>query len=64
MIALSVAKLKMFLPDSEIFLLIKPKKEIFLLIKPKKKKKTFFVESLDQCQRLEVREKARTVFFF
>ena len=50
--ALSVAKLKMFSPESEIFLWIKPKKE----------KKTFFVESLDQCRRLEVREKARNVF--
>ena len=29
--------------------------------KPKKKKK-IFVESLDQCQRLEVCEKARNVF--
>ena len=37
MIALSVAKLKMF-------------------------KENFFVESLDQCRRLEVREKARNVF--
>ena len=52
MIALSVAKLKMFSPESDIFLLIKPKK-----------KKIFFVESLDQCRRLEVREKARNVFF-
>ena len=51
MLALRVAKLKMFLPESEIFLCIKPKK-----------KKNFFVESLDQCQRLEVREKARNVF--
>ena len=42
----------MFLPESEIF----------LWIKPKKKKETFFVESLDQCRRLEVREKARNVF--
>ena len=25
------------------------------------KKKTFFVESLDQCRRLELREKARNV---
>ena len=52
MIALSVAKLKMFSPGSEIF----------LWIKPKKKKKDFFVESLDQCRRLKVREKARNVF--
>ena len=41
MIALSVAKLKMFSPES---------------------KKNFFVESLDQYQHLEVREKARNVF--
>jgi len=47
MIALSLAKLKMFSPESEIF----------LSIKPKKKKKNFFVESLDQRRRLEVREK-------
>ena len=47
-IALSVAKLKMFL-------------QIFLN-KAKKRKKTFLRESLDQCQRLEVREKARNVF--
>ena len=52
MIALSVAKLKMFWPESEIF----------LSIRPKEKKKNFFVESLDQCGRLEVREKARNVF--
>jgi len=52
MIAWGVAKLKMFsLELSEIFLWIKPKKE-----------KKNFVESLDQCQRLEVREKARNVF--
>ena len=47
MIALSVAKLKIFSPESEIF----------LWIKPEKKKK--IVESLDQCRRLEEREKAR-----
>ena len=47
MIALSVAKLKMFSSQSEIFLWIKPKKK---------------VESLDQCERLEVCEKARNVF--
>ena len=46
---ISVAKLKM--PESEIFLCIKPKKET----------KNFFGESLDQCRRLEVREKARNV---
>ena len=45
MIALSVAKLKMFSPESEIF----------LCIKPKKKKK------MDQCRFLEVCEKARNV---
>ena len=53
MIALGVAKLKMFSLESEIF----------FGIKPKKKKKNFFVESLDQCRRLEVSEKARNVFF-
>ena len=53
MIGLSVTKLKMFSPESEIFLSIKPKKE---------KKLNFFVESLDQCRRLEVRKKARNVF--
>ena len=52
MIALSVAKLKMFSPESEIFLWINPKK------------KNFFVESLDQFRRLEVREKARNVFLW
>ena len=51
MIALSVAKLKMFSLESEIFLRIKPKK-----------KKKNFVESLDQRQHLEVCEKARNVF--
>ena len=50
-VALSVAiKLTIFSPESQIF----------LWIKPKKKKK--FVESLHQCQRLEVRGKARNVF--
>jgi len=48
MIALSVAKLKMFSLESELFLWIKPKK-----------KKGFFIESLDQCRRFKVREKAR-----
>ena len=52
MIALSVAELKMFSLESENF----------LSIKPKKGKKKLFVESLDQCRRLEVREKARNVF--
>jgi len=52
MIALSVAKLKMFSPESEIF----------LWIKPKKKNNFFCVESLDQCRRSEVREKARNGF--
>ena len=46
-----VAKLKMFSPESEIFLSIKPKN-----------KKKIFVESLDQCRRLEILEKARNVF--
>ena len=49
MIALSVAKPKMFSPESKIFLWIKPKKN-------------FFVERLDRCRRLKVREKARNVF--
>ena len=52
MIALSVAKLKMFSPESKIF----------VSIKPKNKKKNFFVESLDQCRRLEVPEKVRMFF--
>jgi len=39
-----------------------PESKIFLLIKLKKKKKPFFLESLDQCQSLKVREKARNVF--
>ena len=47
MIALSVAKLKMF--------------KYFSLNKAKKEKKNF-VESLDQRRRLEVHEKARNVF--
>ena len=46
---ISIAKLKMFLSESKIFLWIKPKK-----IKT--------VESLDQCWCLEVRKKARNVF--
>ena len=46
MIALSVAKLKMFFAG----------KRNFSLNKAKKEKKNFFVESLDQCRRLEVRE--------
>ena len=37
-------------------------KRNFSLNKAKKEKKNFFVESLDQCWRLEVREKARNVF--
>ena len=53
MIVLSVAKLKMFSPENEIFLWIKSKKE-----------KKLFLESLDQCPRLEVREMARTLMFF
>ena len=53
MIALSVGKLKIFSPESEIFSLKKAEKE----------KKPFFMESLDQCRRLKVREKARNVFY-
>ena len=34
----------------------------FSLNKAKKEKKNFFVESLDQFRRLEIREKARNVF--
>ena len=52
MTALGVAKLKMFSLESEIFFGKKPKK-----------KKNFLVESLDQCRHLEVREKAKNVFF-
>mgnify|MGYP000680592930 CR=1 FL=1 len=52
MIALCVAKLKMFSPESKIFPRLKPKK-----------KKNFFGESLDQYWRLEERKKARNVFF-
>ena len=54
MIALNVANLKMISQESEIF----------LWIKLKEKKKNFFVESLDQYRYLEVRQKARNVFFF
>ena len=43
MIALSVAKLKTFSPESESFSLNKAKKA---------KQKLFFMESLDQCRRL------------
>ena len=49
MIALSVAKLKYFMPESEISLGIKQKNNIF-------------VESLDKFRSLEVREKVRNVF--
>ena len=42
----------MFLPESEIFLWIKPKKE-----------ENFCVESLDHCRRLKVRELRQEVFF-
>ena len=52
MIALSVVKLKMLFAG----------KRKFSLNKAKKEKETFFVESLDQCRRLEVREKAGNVF--
>ena len=54
MIPLGVAKPKLFSPESVFF----------LWIKPKKKKKNFFVEILDQCLRLELRKRARNVFFF
>ena len=52
MIALSVAKLKIFSPESDIF----------LGIKPKKKTKAFLWKGLDQCRRFEARKKARNVF--
>ena len=51
MIALSIAKLKMF-----------ARKRNFSLNKAKKEKKNFFVESLDQCRRLELHKKARNVY--
>ena len=37
-------------------------KRNFSLYKAKKEKNNFFVESLDQCRRLEVGKKARNVF--
>ena len=37
-------------------------KRNFSLNKAKKEEKNFFKESLDQCRRLGVREKARNVF--
>ena len=49
MIALSVAKLKTFTPESEISFGIKQKKNVF-------------VESLDHFQSLEIHEKVRNVF--
>ena len=49
MIALSVAKLNIFTPESEISFCIKHKKNVF-------------GESLDQFRSLEVREKVRNVF--
>ena len=49
MIALSVAKLKFFMPKSKIFPGIKPKKNVF-------------VESFDPFRSLEVPEKVRNVF--
>ena len=49
MIALNVAKLKIFTPGIEISLCIKHKKNVF-------------GESLDQFRSLEVREKVRNVF--
>ena len=42
---------------------IKAGRQNFSLNKAKKEKKNFYMESLDQCRRLEVREKARNVFF-
>ena len=38
------------------------KLKMSLKAKKAKKEKIIFVESLDQCRRLEVREKARNVF--
>ena len=52
MIALSVAKLKNVFAG----------KRDFSLNKAKNEKKTFFVETLDQFRRLDVREKGRSVF--
>ena len=49
MITLSVAKLKMFTPESKISFGIKQKKNVF-------------VESLDHFRSLEIREKVRNVF--
>ena len=49
MIALSVAKLKTFTPESKFFFGIKQKKNVF-------------VESLDRFRSLEIREKVRNVF--
>ena len=49
MMVLSVAKLKLFTPESKISPGIKQKINVF-------------VESLDQFQSLEVREKVRNVF--
>ena len=49
MIALSVAKLKIFTPESEISFGIKQKKNVF-------------VDSWVKFRRLEVREKVRNVF--
>ena len=42
---------------------IKAGRQNFSLNKAKKEKKNFYMESLDQCRRLEVREKERNVFF-
>ena len=50
MIALSVAKLNFFHRKAKF------------ISKSKSKKKIFYVESLDQFRRLEVREKVRNVF--
>ena len=51
---LSVAKLKIVFAG----------KRNFSLNKAKKGKKNFFLESLDQCRRIEVREMARKLMFF
>ena len=55
MIALSVAKLKMFLSKTS-------RKRNYSLNKAKNEKSNFFVESLDQCGRFQVRKKARNGF--
>ena len=56
MIALSVATLKAFSPESKISLLIHVKPKVKKNFEKKKR------ETLDEFQRLEVRGKARNVF--